>query len=166
MTAPLIGQDSPVSLLPQIVPPFTGTEVLYVIDDNGVSSKVLLSDLAGIGIRAMKNSDIVNFPAFAILASNGVPGQLVVADDSTLGLAQAVAVCLAGIAVGQLGTVQFNGYCRGFVGLTVGPLWLGTAGGISNAPPAAGSGKYATRLGVAISTTEAILEFGYPNGPM
>jgi hypothetical protein len=163
---PLVGQDSPVSLLPQIIPPFTGTEIFYVIDENGVSSRVALSDIAGIGIRQMKNQDIANFPAFAVLASNGNPGQLVLADNGSLQLAQACAVCLAAILIGQLSNVQFNGYCRGFAGLTVGPLWLGSNGGILNAPPAAGSGKYATRLGVAISTTEAILEFGFPNGPL
>lgn len=162
----IVGQDSPVSLLPQIVPPFTGTEILYVIDENGVSSKVALSDIAGIGIRKMKNQDIEDFPALSVLASNGVPGQLVLADNGSLPLAQACAVCLAGILVGALGNVQFNGYCRGFAGLTVGPLWLGQAGGILSAPPAGGSNRFATRLGVAISTTEAILDFGYPNGPL
>lgn len=153
--------DAKVSTLPRITPPFIGSEVLYIIDANGVPSKVLLSDILGIGVRQTINAGGANIPAFAALANVGAGQMGLATNNGTLQQAQVVAIALAAIGTGQSGNVQFNGYISGLSGLTVGPVWLGTAGGLVSAPPLT-QGLYQTRVGYAISATELILQPGFP----
>ena len=156
--------DSKVSALPQITPPFYGTETIYIIDHSGVSSKAVLSDIMGIGIRAVVNNGAANFAQFSILANDGAGGMQLATNNSTQALAQAVAISLGALAMTHTGNVQFNGYVPGLSGLTPGPVWLGTAGGITSVPPTT-PGSYQTLVGYAISSTELILAPGFPIGP-
>ena len=149
---------------PQIVPPFTGAEMVPLLDQNGINSWAHLSDLLGVGIRAVANSGVANIPAFAALCNAGVDTMGLATSAGTQAQAQVVAIALGPIAIGNQGSVQFNGYISGLSGLTPGPVWLGVAGGLVNAPPNS-PGGYNTLVGYAISTTELILAPGFPQGP-
>lgn len=153
-----------VSSKPQIVPPFTGAEILYIIDANGVSSKVALSDLLGQGVRPGINNDAANFPQFALLALNGNREFVLAQNNVDLLHATVVAIAIAAIAIGQTGNVQFAGYVPGLSGLTPGPVWLGTGGGLLAAAPTA-SCTYQCKIGTAFSSTELFFNPQAPFGP-
>lgn len=156
-------QDIPVVSLPRIQPPFLGTETMYILDRNGLDAKVLLSDVMGIGVRQVTNSGSADAPQFAIMTNNGA-GQMKLADNTAQATAQAVCIALAAIAMGSRGLVQFNGYVAGLSGLTPGPVWLGTAGGLVFAPPLT-PGSFQCKVGTAISATELIFDPQAPLGP-
>ena len=148
------------------------TTTLNFLGMNGQGAPNVLFNIGGV---------IYPFPGPSIaaplmLASTNITAPALVHVSSSFTIAPANAATglsadgfvVTNISGGQYGYVYFTGLVSGFSGLTGGPVYssASTPGNVTNTPPANGSGYYAQRVGVAISSGSVMFNPGLMNGPL